>query len=285
MPQAISGALGSAGSFLSSVPSTVANYFSPTAAAAGPSDMSAYPTPGIYSTVDPTTGGAGAMPPSLTPPSPSPTSDTGNWFAGTPAAAPASVGGLSAPPVPSPTDPTGGAGTAGAAGPVAAVGPSAFGTAQDPNAPPTDGQSSWWRDAIKAITGKEVGKGGGGAALADVGNLSEAIQRFMVQRTLQNPSDVLKQSQILSRGLSKGLKRNIGAATGQEMANAGLAGAPGLYSQAVASALAPYRYQQQQKALQDYLAAMQESAAAYPGGPQGGYGSYPGEATTTAAAD
>jgi hypothetical protein len=104
----------------------------------------------------------------------------------------------------------------------------------------------------------------------------------MVQRSLQNPADVLKNSQVLSGGLSKALKRNVGAATGQEMAAAGLAGAPGLYSQAVASALAPYRYQQQQDALKEYLAAMQESMGAYPGtgglyGPYGGYGSYPGE--------
>lgn len=287
MPQAISGALGSAGSFLSGLPSTVANYFSPTAAAAGPSDTSSYPTPGIYSTVDPTTGGAGAMPaPSITlPPPAGPTSDTGSWFAGTPAAAPASIGGLSAPPVP---DPTGAAGTAGAAGPVAAVGPSVFGTAKDPNAPPTD-QQSWWQQAIQALTGKPADKGGMGIALGTAGNLAEAIQRWAMQRELQNPKDVLKQSQVLSGGLSKALKRNIGAATGQEMAEAGLAGAPGLYSQAVASALAPYRYQQQQDALKEYLAAMSESMGAYPGtgglyGPQGGYGSYPGEEQQTAAA-
>ena len=120
---------------------------------------------------------------------------------------------------------------------------------------PTPDAQPWWKQAIQSLTGKPVGQGGGGAALSDVGNLSEAIQRFMVQRTLQNPADVLKNSQVLSGGLSK--------------------------------ALAPYRYRQQQQALQDYLAAMHESMGAYPGtsdlfGP-GGYGSYPSESSTSAA--
>jgi hypothetical protein len=150
-----------------------------------------------------------------------------------------------------------------------------------PGGPASD-QTSLISRIITAITGKDPSKGGTGAFIGDVGNIGEALQRFMMQRTLQNPQELLKQSQQLSGGLSKALKRNVGAATGQEMANAGLAGAPGLYSQAVASALAPYRYQQQQDALKEYLAAIEESMGAYPGtggqyGPYGGYGSYPGE--------
>jgi hypothetical protein len=160
----------------------------------------------------------------------------------------------------------------------------------NPIAPTPGGASpSWLSQIISAVTGKDPSKGGTGAFIGDVGNIGEAIQRYMVQQQLQNPSDILKKSQVLSGGLSKALKRNIGAATGQEMANAGLAGAPGLYAQSVASALAPYRYQQQQDALKDYLAAMQESMGAYPGtgglyGPYGGYGAYPGEQQQTAAA-
>jgi hypothetical protein len=143
-------------------------------------------------------------------------------------------------------------------------------------------EQSWWRQAIQALTGKEVGKGGGGAALTGVGNLADQIQRYMIMRRLQDPSQVLKQSQVLGRGLSKGLKRDVGAAVGQEMAQAGLAGAPNLYAQAVTSALAPYRFQEQQNALQQYLEAMRLSEGAYPGeggmyGPYGGYGRYPGE--------
>jgi len=150
-------------------------------------------------------------------------------------------------------------------------------------------QSSWISKIITAITGKEPSKGGTGAFIGDVGNLSDAIQRYMIQRRLQDPSQVLKQSQVLSRGLSKGLKRDVAASVGQEMAGAGLAGAPNLYAQAVTSALAPYRFQEQQNALQQYLAAMGLSEGAYPGqggmyGPYGGYGRYPGEEQQTAAA-
>jgi len=147
---------------------------------------------------------------------------------------------------------------------------------------PAASSQPWYAQVIQALTGKELGKGGGGAMLGTAGNLAEAINRWMVQQRLADPSQVLKQSQMLSRGLSKGLKRDVKATVGQEMAAAGLAGAPNLYAQAVTSALAPYRYQQQQDALKEYLAAMGESMGAYPGtgglyGPYGGYGGYPGE--------
>ena len=308
MPEGIGSALSSAGNWASSLPSNVMNWLSPTAQAASAADAATaagYTSPGIYAPLDSTgaaTGIPSGAPPGLPAPAPA---GGGDWFSGTPAAAPDSVGGLSAPgagapfitasSLPSTLPPTsivpadGGTtgpmasvtGPAGAPTTAVATTPSGFGTAQDPNMPAAEGQP-WWKQAIQAITGKEVGKGGGGAALSLAGNLADAIQRYMIQRRLQDPSQVLKQSQILSRGLSKGLKRDIGAATGQEMAEAGLAGAPGLYSQAVASALAPYRYQQQQDALREYLAAMGESMGAYPGsggmyGPYGGYGGYPGE--------
>jgi len=157
------------------------------------------------------------------------------------------------------------------------VGP-ADSTAAGPGA-----DQSWLSKVIQQVTGKAPDKGGTGAFMTDIGNLGQAIQRFMIQRQLQNPQDLLKNSQVLSRGLSKGLKRDVGAATGQEMAAAGLAGAPNLYAQAVTSALAPYRYQEQQNALQQYLAAMGLADRMYPGeggmyGPYGGYGQYPGEA-------
>ena len=250
MPGAIGSTLGSLGGTLgnlgfSNAATTLGNWgnwFSPTAAAAGPSDGGILPSgtgPMTPPGVDPTAVGP-AYPPAGTPASP---------FVGPAAGNPPNVQ------IPSDTGPA---------------------TAAD------QPEQSWWRQAIQALTGKEVGKGGGGAALTDVGNLADQIQRYMIMRRLQDPSQVLKQSQVLGRGLSKGLKRDVGAATGQEMAEAGLAGAPGLYSQAVASALAPYRFQEQQNALQQYLEAMRLSGAMYPGeggmyGPSGGYGQYPGE--------
>jgi len=130
----------------------------------------------------------------------------------------------------------------------------------------------WYAQVIESLTGKPLGQGGGGAAITGLGNLVEGINRWQMQQRLADPRQVLKQSQILSGGLSKALKRDVAAATGQEMAQAGLAGAPGLYSQAVASALAPIRARQQEMALQEYLSAMNEA-----GGMYGGYGQYPGQ--------
>ena len=258
MPGAVGSALGSLGGTLgnmgfSNAATTLGNWgnwISPTAAAAGPSDTLLPPNTG------PTTP-AGEPPSAVGPAYPIPSSIPSNYAppAGPAAGNPANVQ--------LPSD-----ATAGAAG---------------------QPDQSWLSKIITAVTGKEPSKGGTGAFIGDVGNLSDAIQRYMIQRRLQDPSQVLKQSQILSRGLSKGLKRDVGAATGQEMAAAGLAGAPNLYAQAVTSALAPYRFQEQENALREYLAAMGLSEEAYPGqggmyGPYGGYGQYPGEQQQTAAA-
>jgi len=225
---------------VSNIGSNIAGWFSPTAAAAGPSDAAgggmAAPAPALTSAAGP----SGPETPEQVMGAPG-TATTASGAPYSSASAPAAV-------------------AAGAGQP----------------------EQSWWRQAIESLTGKKVGEGGGGAALTMAGNLGDAVQRYMIMRRLQDPSQVLKQSQVLSRGLSKGLKRGVAATVGQEMAQAGLAGAPNLYAQAVTSALAPYRFQEQQNALQQYLEAMRLSEGAYPGeggmyGPYGGYGRYPGE--------
>lgn len=273
MPQFLGGATGTLGSMASGA----GNWLAGSAPAAGgmagtgldiPANLGAGTTGLDGSTGDGTTAvGPYAPTPSLAPPA----TAAGSSIAGTPP--------FPGPPSPVAanwyTDPANtGTGTPGGVPGTQFTDPAADGT-------------PWWQKAIQAITGKPAGQGGLGASILTAGNLAEAIQRWQMQRRLQDPSQVLAQSQKLAGGLSKGLKRSVGAATGQEMAAAGLAGAPGLYSQAVATALAPYRYQQQQDALKEYLASMQEAMAEYPGsgglfGP-GGYGSYPGEDKSSSA--
>lgn len=288
MPQAIGGALGSAGSFLGSLPSTVSNWFSPSVAAGIPSDTSvaagvtgtpagapgAFPSPGL-----PPVDLASGMPAPLTAPSSAPNLSL--------LPTDGSSGGGMAAPAP---DLLSGAGGTGGGAPFGNITPPAVDASGNPIAPTPGGASpSWISQIISAVTGKDPSKGGTAAFIGDAGNIGEAIQRFMVQRSLQNPADVLKNSQVLSGGLSKALKRGIEAPVTAAAQETGQINAPGLYSQSVATALAPYRYQQQQDALKEYLAAMQESMGAYPGtgglyGPYGGYGSYPGEQQQTAAA-
>jgi len=215
-------------------------------------------------------------------------SNIAGWFSPTAAAAgPSDAGGGMAAPAPALTSSAGPSGpetpeqVMGAPGIATTASGAPYSSASAPAAAPAGAgqpEQSWWRQAIESLTGKKVGEGGGGAAIGMAGNLAQAIQRWQLQRTLQDPSQVAANILKMQRPLSKALKRNVGAATGQEMAAAGLAGAPGLYSQAVASALAPYQQKQQEMAMQAYFDAMRESMGAYP---FGGYGGYPGEEQAT----
>src|SRR5215831_4028354 len=94
MPEGISSALSSAGNWASSLPSTVMNWLSPTAQAASAADAATaagYTSPGIYTPIDATTGAAAGIPSGAPPGLPSPGPSTGDWYSGTPAAAPAGL--------------------------------------------------------------------------------------------------------------------------------------------------------------------------------------------------
>ena len=184
-------------------------------------------------------------------------------------------------PYPSLASGAGGAGGGGA--PFGNITPPALDASGNP-IPPTPGGASpnWLSQIISAVTGKDPSKGGTGAFLGDVGNIGEAVQRYMMMQHLQNPADVAAGAAGLYQPMSKALKRAVTAPVTAAAQETGQINAPAIYSQSVASALAPYQYQMQENALREYLASMQESMGAYPGtgglyGPYGGYGSYPGE--------
>jgi hypothetical protein len=121
---------------------------------------------------------------------------------------------------------------------------------------------------------KSLGTGKGGTTIGGIGNLVEAITRWNAMRTLQNPSALASGAGRMYQPMSKAFKRAIISPVTAAAQETGQINAPGLYSQSVATALAPYQYQMQMQAMQDYIEALRASGAAYPVGgvPSGGYG-------------
>jgi hypothetical protein len=119
--------------------------------------------------------------------------------------------------------------------------------------------------------------------LGGLGNLVESIMRWNTMRTLANPSALASGASQLYQPMSAAMKRAIINPVTAAAQETGQINAPGLYSQSVATALAPYQYQMQEDALREYIAALTASGGAYPqgglfgaGGPSyqgGGYGS------------
>ena len=280
MPQAI----GSAGSFLSGLPSAIGSFFgggssapagvpsAPTADNAGidaglPSSWDpSQPAPGVgaglgYGAATPATGTpiTGGNLPSELPPT-SIVGDGGGGMA-PPAAAPGSV------------DPNAlASGLAGAfLNPTAAGVPTDLQTAAATGAAGSAGAAdpaSPWGQFLKTL----MTPAGGAAGLGGIGNLVESIMRFNTMRTLQNPAALASGAASMYQPMSKALKRAIISPVTAAAQETGQINAPGLYSQSVATALAPYQYEMQQRALQDYITALQESGYAYPQGGVGGYG-------------
>lgn len=109
-------------------------------------------------------------------------------------------------------------------------------------------------------------------ALAD---LYQAYQKYQLQQTLQDPSQVSKNASKLFTGLSPALTRGLNRQVDAEMQERGLTGAPGLYSEALAEAKAPYIYQGEQAALQEYLQSIGLSEGMYnQGGPLGDFSNF-----------
>jgi hypothetical protein len=148
----------------------------------------------------------------------------------------------------------------------------------DPAAPSSVAQ------VLQSLFGGKPGSGAAGA-LGGVGNLVESIMRWNTMRTLSNPAALASGASQMYQPMSKALKRAIISPVTAAAQETGQINAPGLYSQSVATALAPYQYQMQMEALKDYITALTASGGAYPqgglfgaGGPayQGGaYGSVP----------
>lgn len=104
-------------------------------------------------------------------------------------------------------------------------------------------------------------KGGLGAGgwINLAGGLMSAINKWMVQRTLQNPAALASAASKLARPLGAQARNRITApVTAAAMETSGV-NAPLLYSQAIASALAPYQFQNEQNALEREIAALTAS--------------------------
>ena len=289
MPQGIGSALGSFGSALSSIPSSVGSWFSPSAAAGAAGGIPSVDNPGITAPVPMETSGVGVSGDSsgglMAAPAPDPS--VANYF----------TGGLG--PNPTPTDlaypaasamgPTGGVGF----NPVRASEMALSGAFGQDVTDPMTGQplataigdpesQSRVAQVLQALG--LGGKGGMAAGVGGIGNLVENLVRWQTMRTLQNPAALASGAQQMYRPMSKALKRNIINPVTAAAQETGQINAPGLYSQSVATALAPYQYQMQMKALEDYIEALRASGGAYPeGGVQlGGYG---GSSSGNTAAD
>ena len=115
--------------------------------------------------------------------------------------------------------------------------------------------------------------------LAMLGAIAQALEmykRFELQSNLQNPSWVAGQVGRLYTPLSGALRNEVTAQTQAGAQESGLGGAPGLFRQSLAQALAPYQFEQQQNAINEYLSSIAEAEQAYPLG--GGYGDLTGAA-------
>lgn len=133
-------------------------------------------------------------------------------------------------------------------------------------AAPTDWMTTIGNWLKGDVTGAKGAFGTPIQALGTAGSIMEAINRWQLQQTLQNPAALTKGAAGLYQPMSKALKRSIIAPVTAQAQETGQINAPGLYSQSVASALAPYQYQMQMQALRDYMTALAESGGAYPQG-------------------
>jgi hypothetical protein len=246
------------GGFVSNLPYDVSNFFGGAGGGFGATGGGAVPpppSPNAYGTppaavVDPYGTGTAA---SATPP--------GEVLSGDPGA----FRSLSAPPIPSPASVLN--------NPAAA--PTNYSPLNPPaGAPPAGTQASsggttgtdpsLWQSAINYVKAHPLQALGFGA---DIG---QGIQRWMLQRTLSDPNALMGGASKLFQGMSKALKRNVIGPVRAEAQETGQINAPGLYAQAVASAVGPYQYQMQMQALADYIDALRAAGQPYPWG--GGYG-------------
>jgi hypothetical protein len=108
--------------------------------------------------------------------------------------------------------------------------------------------------------------------LAAVAQAIEMYQRYNMQQNLQNPNYVAGQIAKLYRPPSKALVSGITKQVEAQAQERGLGGAPGLFQQALAEALAPYTFADQQIAEQEYFSALGQANQEYPAG--GGYGDF-----------
>jgi hypothetical protein len=156
--------------------------------------------------------------------------------------------------------------------------------AATPNATPSIWDQLFGQQGTGGGTAGAVKALGPGGTLGGLGNLVESIMRWNTMRTLANPSALASGASQLYQPMSAAMKRAIINPVTAAAQETGQIGAPGLYSQSVATALAPYQYQMQENALREYIAALEASGQAYPqgglfgaGGPNyqggGGYGS------------
>lgn len=114
-----------------------------------------------------------------------------------------------------------------------------------------------------------------GSGATNVTNLLQAVQRYQLQRNLQDPNWVANQVNKLNTGLSKPLRTRLMNETEANMAGQGLGQAPGLVRQATQEALAPYQYKAQQNAIQEFLTSIGLAADEYPlGGPDGEFSNF-----------
>ena len=129
-------------------------------------------------------------------------------------------------------------------------------------------------DAITSVLGKVFGGGGGGGALGQTMGLATgplSLMQMISQMSLaskeksaldremwwaKNPQAisglVTQMTQPLSQGLVKGTENIVNASLAQQ----GLSQAPGIQSQVLAQALAPYQQNEQQMALTEALKAI-----------------------------
>ncbi len=103
-----------------------------------------------------------------------------------------------------------------------------------------------------------------GGILKAIATSVEAYQRYQQQQDLQDPNWVANQIRKLQQPLSANLKNAVGNQVQAQAQEAGLSGAPGLFQTALAQALAPYQFQEQQNAEQAFFNAEGASDRAYP---------------------
>lgn len=253
MPSIIGQTLQGAGPSLGAIGSSLGSLFSPSSASAATIPSA------------PTVDNAGVT---------APTVDTSSWGSGSAAPAPSLLpssdpllgtlgGGGGGGPAPSGspfsllTGTTGDA-TSNPLAPLqaASMAPGSAGTTTDPSSQPWYNQIA---DFLKTPKGAAVGIGG-------LGNLVESIMRWNTMRTLSNPAALASGASKMYTPMNAAMKRAIIGPVTAAAQETGQINAPGLYAQSVGSALAPYQYAMQEKALQDYITALTASGGAYPEG-------------------
>lgn len=247
-----------AGSFISDLPYVAGNFFGGGGGGFGPTGAGAMPAPPTDQPPDSTTAAYAAAMPS---PPPTPLGTGG-------AAMPSTSGSLPAVPssgsvIPASTTTPAPAFTAPSS--TTNLTPTNYASSVQTGQAGTPDPSLWQQVQAYFSNPKNWGTIIGGGA--DIG---EMINRWMVQRQLQNPSALMGGASKLFQGMSKAAKRAIIGPVRAEAQETGQINAPLLYAQSVATALGPYQYQMQMQALADYINALEASGSAYPSG--GGYG-------------